>query len=146
MKKVLVLVVCLMLVATTAVVMAGKDKPGKSGKAGQSTTAQLYLYEQNETGDWVLDGAWGKMTYTTAGPMFDFTFNGKGLEPGGEYTLDFASIALGTGTANKGGNVNIAGSVDPAADVTGDITLVDNNGVVVVLYGWESIIFDDTDV
>ena len=168
MKKALALLVCLMLVATTAVVMAGKNGP-----AGKSNIAHLYLYEKNNT-DWTIveDGAWGKMKYNLAGPEFDFVFNGHGLEPGCNYTLMYypdpwpgtGLICLGEGTANDEGDVHIMGSVD-----TGDLPIADdqNAGAKIwlvlstdvdcenaVMIGWHGteylfeynlITFDDTD-
>ena len=120
MKKALTLLVCLLLVATTAVVMAGKTAP-----AGKSNIGQLYLFEKDPT-TWeiVEDGAWGKMQYNLEGSTFDFVFNGHGLEPSSEYTLIYypdpwpgtGLLCLGSGTANNGGNVHIAASVD-----TGDL-------------------------
>ena len=125
MKKALTFLVCFMLVATTAVVMAGKDQPGKTGQAGKSNIAHLSLVEKDPT-SWeiVEDGAWGKMTYTFSGPSFDFVFNGHSLEPGSEYTLIYypdpwpgtGLICLGSGVVDEEGNVHIAASVD-----TGDL-------------------------
>jgi len=96
-----------------------------NGQAGKSNVAHLYLFEKDpSTWDIVENGAWGKMKYNLAGPTFDFVFNGHGLEPGQKYTLIYypdpwpgeGLICLGNGTANRGGNVHIAGSVD-----TGDL-------------------------
>jgi len=94
---------------------------GKSTPAGKSKTAHLYLYEKNPS-DWsiVKKGAWGKMTYKTAGPEFKFAFNGKKLEPNTDYSLIYYPdpwpgnnlIVLGSATSKKSGNVHIQGSVD----------------------------------
>ena len=94
---------------------------GKSAPAGKSKTAHLYLYEKNPS-DWsiVKKGAWGKMTYKTAGPEFKFAFNGKKLEPNTDYSLIYYPdpwpgnnlIVLGSATSKKSGNVHIQGSVD----------------------------------
>jgi hypothetical protein len=65
------------------------------------------------------------MTYNLAGPTFEFVFNGKGLVPGYEYTLMYypdpwpgkGLICLGSGIANEGGNVHLAGSVETETDL-----------------------------
>lgn len=123
MKKALAMAVCLMFIATAAVVIAGPTAP-----AGKSNIGHLYLYEKVPSGTWpiVEDGAWGKMTYTLSGAEFSFVFNGHGLEPDTDYTLMYypdpwpgtGLICLGSGTSNNGGNVNIAASVD-----TGDLPI-----------------------
>ena len=113
MKKYLILVLIVLLIGSLAVgVMAAK-----------STIAHLYLYEKVMSGGvWEIieGGAWGKMEYKSVGSVFDFVFNGKGLEAGEDYSLIYypdpwpgtGLIVLGSATANNGGNVHIAGSVD----------------------------------
>ena len=104
---------------------------GPTGKAGKSDIQQLYLVEKFPSGDWdtVVGGAWGKMTYNVASG--DYVFNGHGLVAEEDYTLiNFARIdeqwpaailILGTGIANGGGNVHIAGSIVALLpDLTGD--------------------------
>ena len=56
---------------------------GKTGPAGKSNTAHLYLYEKDST-SWeiVEDGAWGKMKYNQSGEELCLVFNGHGLETG----------------------------------------------------------------
>ena len=122
MKKYLILVLIVLLIGTLTVgVLAGK-----TGQAGKSNTAHLYLYEKDAvTWDIVEDGAWGKMKYNMSGDEFDFVFNGHGLEPGADYTLIYypdpwpgtGLICLGSGTVNEEGDVHIAESVE-----TGDLT------------------------
>jgi len=57
-------------------------------QAGKSNASHLYLGEKDPTmWERVEGGAWGKMTYNLAGPMFEFVFNGKGLEAGYNFTL-----------------------------------------------------------
>lgn len=128
MKKYLILVLIVLLIgALTVGVLAGK---GKTGQAGKSDTAHLYLHEKEnfvEDGwDIVEDGAWGKMTYKLSGSTFDFVFNGHDLK--GEvdtgYTLIYypdpwpgsGLICLGTGTVDEFGDVHIMGSIN-----TGDL-------------------------
>jgi len=131
MKKYIILVLIVLLISAlfVGVLAAGPSKP-----AGESNTGLLYLYEKVPgpvlippvPWDLVLGGAWGKMEYKLSGPEFDFVFNGKGLDAGVEYTLIYypdpwpgnGLICLGSATANGGGNVHIAGSVD-----TGDLPI-----------------------
>jgi len=119
MKKYLILVLIVLLIgALTVGVLAGK---GKTGQAGKSNIAHLYLHEKNPD-TWLIveDGAWGKMKYNLSGPEFDFVFNGHGLEIGLEYTLIYypdpwpgeGLICLGSGTVNEEGNIHIAESVE----------------------------------
>ena len=117
MKKYVILALIVLLIGTLTIgVLAGK-----TGQAGKSNTAHLYLYEKDQN-SWeiVEDGAWGKMKYNLSGETFDFVFNGHGLEPGFDYTLIYypdpwpgsGLICLGSATANNGGNVHIAESVE----------------------------------
>ena len=173
MKKYLILVLIVLLIgALTVGVLAGK---GKTGQAGKSNIAHLYLHEKNPD-TWLIveDGAWGKMKYNLSGPEFDFVFNGHGLEIGLEYTLIYypdpwpgeGLICLGSGTVNEEGNIHIAESVDigdlpTAADEKplggAKIWLVLSSDVLcdVEMIGWNAaeylfedvaIEFDDTDV
>ena len=93
---------------------------GSHGQAGNSHIAHLYLYEKDLGWGILEDGAWGKMKYNLSGEMFEFVFNGHGLEAGYDYTLIYypdpwpgnGLICLGSGTANKGGEVHIAESYE----------------------------------
>ena len=93
---------------------------GPHGQAGNSNIAHLYLYEKDLGWGILEDGAWGKMKYNLSGEIFEFVFNGHGLEAGSDYTLinypdpwhGNGLICLGSGTANKVGEVHIAGSCD----------------------------------
>ena len=117
-----------MVGCTTVVPETDLSEKGPNGQAGNSNIAHLYLYEKEnfETDGWdvVNKGAWGKMKYNLSGEMFEFVFNGHGLEAGFEYKLIYypdpwpgnGLICLGSGVANKGGNVHIAESVN-----TGDL-------------------------
>lgn len=119
MKKYLILVLVVLLIgALTVGVLAGK---GKTGQAGKSNIAHLYLHEKDpDTWEIVEDGAWGKMKYNMSGDEFDFVFNGHGLEPEVDYTLIYypdpwpgiGLICLGSGTVNEEGDVHIAESVE----------------------------------
>jgi len=122
MKKYLILVLIVLLIsALTVGVLAGK-----TGQAGKSNIAHLYLYEKDpDTWEIVEDGAWGKMKYNISGPEFDFVFNGHGLVEGTEYTLIYypdpwpgtGLICLGSGTVNEEGNIHIAESVEIDTDL-----------------------------
>jgi hypothetical protein len=113
-KKILLLT---MLIATTLVAPVLAKAP--TGPAGQSDIIQLLLVEKDDT-DWsvVKGGAFGKMTYNNL--TGDYVFNGHRLDAETDYTLiNFARIGsewpatihvLGTGTANRGGNVHIEGT------------------------------------
>jgi hypothetical protein len=86
--------------------------------------------------------AWGKLKFSPSGRTFDFNFQGHDLTPDTSYTLiyypddafgycspGYGLLYLGSGIANRGGHVNIAGSLD-----TGDLPAVydynniENNG------------------
>jgi len=123
MKKYLILVLIVLLIGALSVgVLAGK-----TGQAGKSNIAHLYLYEKDPS-DWsIVDGgAWGKMKYNQTGETFDFVFNGHGLVADQEYCLIYYEdpgfgwpngmpniYCLGMGTANAGGEVHIADSATP---------------------------------
>lgn len=102
---------------------------GKSGPAGKSNVAHLYLYEKNPS-DWsIVDGgAWGKMAYNLAGPTFDYVFNGHGLAPNTEYSLIYYADSwpgnnpgalVASGVSNDGGNIHLSGSPDLNMDLPG---------------------------
>ncbi len=143
MKKYIILVLIVLLIgALTVGVLAGK-----TGQAGKSNIAHLYLYEKDPV-TWEIveeDGAWGKMKYNISGPEFDFVFNGHGLEPDKMYTLIYypdpwpgeGLIYLGEGTVNEEGNIHIAESVD-----TGDFPIEgdENEGAKIWL-----VLSDDVD-
>jgi len=153
----------------------GAGKGGKTGPAGNSNVAHLYLREKNPA-DWdaiVEGGAWGKMKYNLSGSEFEFVFNGHGLDAGVEYTLIYypdpwpgtGLICLGRGTANEGGNVHIRAPVDTGdlpidADendaakiwlvLSGDVDCDDQNmtgwNPTEYLFEYDLITYDDTDV
>lgn len=122
-KKLSVILGCLFVLF----LMAGPVlADGPSAQAGKSNIAHLYLYEKNPaTWEIIPGGAWGKMQYNIAGPTFDFVFNGKKLNPGENYTLIYypdpwpgtGLICLSAGTANGGGNIHLADSVELNSDL-----------------------------
>ena len=108
------------LAAVISVSYAGMVSAGKTGQAGNSNTAHLYLHEKDYTDEtWPIieDGAWGKMRYFVSGYEFDFVFNGHGLEPDMDYTLIYypdpwpgnGLICFGSGVADEYGDVHIKG-------------------------------------
>lgn len=122
MRKLLYWSIVLSLLVTVPMIAQGP-----SGPAGKSNVGHLNLFEK-DPGTWeiVEGGAWGKMTYNLSGPEFSFVFNGHGLEARAEYRLIYypdpwpgvGLICLGSATANGGGNVHIAASVN-----TGDLPI-----------------------
>jgi hypothetical protein len=115
---------CTMLVAVAALCLASAavvlaDQP--SGRSGNSNSAHLYLQEKNPA-NWlpVAGGAWGKMVYTLSGKSFTFVFNGHKLDAGIPYTLIYypdpwpgnGSICLGSGVADRTGDIHIKGIVN----------------------------------
>jgi hypothetical protein len=109
-------VLCLVLASAGMIVSAKSENAALPAQ-------HLYLYEM-DTSTWeiVEDGAWGKLTWNPDGTdeADKFVFNGHGLEAGTEYCLIVKSNApqvlgphkIGEGTANGGGNVNIAGEYE----------------------------------
>src|SRR5665648_471967 len=116
----LIVLTVFMVGCTTIVPETDLSGKGPNGQAGNSNIAHLYLYEKDANWDVVDKGAWGKMKYNLSGEMFEFVFNGHGLEAGYDYTLIYypdpwpgnGLICLGSGTANKGGEVHIAESYE----------------------------------
>lgn len=189
MKKFLTGLLTLALLAvlvafTTSSVMAGgpsqqkERQRGTIGEVGNSNVGFVLLVEK--TGDWdvVVDGAWGKLKYNLAGPEFEYVFNGHGLDSEVGYSLIHYPEPRGTtwpwpvhvidsGTANRGGNINLVGSIDLGMDLSNDpcgggepcpgakiwLVLTDDISTDGELTGWNSteylfenntIIYDDT--
>lgn len=92
-----------------SIVAAKPAGPQAVNGLNNPSITHLYLYEKDIDWNIVEDGAWGKLSFTD-----NFVFRGHGLESGTEYTLINyygwpGSNCLGTGVANKGGNLNIKG-------------------------------------
>ena len=93
---------------------------------------QLSLFEKDPA-TWAIvqGGASGKLEYDSAGPTFDFKFNGRKLNPNGAYTLIYypdpwpgaGLFCLANGTANAYGKIQLEASVNPDSDlpITGDL-------------------------
>lgn len=141
MKKIVVLAAIAIVVLSIAAV--GMATAAKTLEAGKSNTAHLYLFEKNDT-DWTIvdGGAWAKMQYNLAGPEFDFTFNGHGLEPSTEYSLIYYAdpwpgnngTLIAQGTSNNGGNIHLADSVELGMDIpnTNDFNYPDGGKIWLV--------------
>ena len=114
MKKIILCVVMALVLVSLIAVPAFA---AKGDNPANDNPNNLYLYEKDANWDIVWDGASGKMSWNQKGAV---TFNGHKLESGVSYSLivytdpwpgDPITI-IGTATANKGGNVNIKGSLD----------------------------------
>ena len=127
MKRLLVVAIVVALVGS---LVATPVLAGKHGPAGKSNIGHLYLYEKDPS-DWsIVDGgAWGKLKYNLSGPTFDFVFNGHRLEANTDYSLIYYPepqttwpwpvMVIDSGTTNRGGNINLVGSVDLGMDLDG---------------------------
>ncbi len=141
------LIFCLVAALVIVPMASAKNPKGPSGPAGASDVGHLYLYQKIEPPQpyppntpWVIDkeGAWGKMMYRLSGPVFQYVFNGHKLAPQEQYTLIYYAdpwpgnglICLGSGTANRGGNVNIAASASIGTDlpIPADLNNPENPG------------------
>lgn len=123
MKKYLVFALAVLMIGA----LATGAFAGKTGKAGKSNIAHLYLYEKDANWDIVAGGAWGKMKYNLSGPTFDYVFNGHRLEPNTDYSLIYyiepqttwptPVEVIDSGTSNGGGNIHLGGSHDFGFDL-----------------------------
>ena len=110
-KLLVIAAVCALLISLIAVPVALAKK---GDTPANDNPNNLYLYEKDA--DWyiVWDGAWGKMNLSSSVKV---TFMGHGLTADTDYTLIIYNewpnaTVIGSGTANKGGNVNIRGSAE----------------------------------
>jgi hypothetical protein len=130
MKKVILFTTVVALLVSLVAVPIAMAKKGDTPANDKPNT--LYLYEKDTDWEIVWDGAWGAMSLNPSGKG---TFNGHGLTADTGYTLVIYNgwpdvTVIGSGTANKGGNVNISGSPELATgdkvwlvlsdDITGD--------------------------
>ena len=126
MQKKLFSGIAVLAAAMMVAVVAGTAMAGASAPSGKSNTGHLDLFQKDPvTWQVVADGAWGKMEYRLSGSVFNAVFNGHKLVPGASYTLMYypdpwpgkGLICLGSGVANKGGNVNINAVTPMATDL-----------------------------
>jgi len=135
MKKYIILVLIVLLIGALFVGVVAAPK-----------VAHLYLYEKDADWEIVDPGAWGKMKYSTEGAEFEFVFNGHGLEPGEDYALIYFEdpsenpwttlptiFVFGKGSANGGGEVHIAGSIDTEESLPYDADVNDGAKIWLVL-------------
>jgi len=122
--KLLCIMTALLMVFTTAAFAGGKFSrwgcEGWFNKKYFPPQATVYLIEKDPAAAYapVIGGANGTLEYNPWGPKFRFDFDGKGLEPGVNYTLIYypdpwpgaGLICLGSDTANPWGRVDINGN------------------------------------
>jgi hypothetical protein len=92
---------------------------GEIPSFGISNVGFVKLYEQDSLGRMNEKGAWGTLKFNLVGPSFEFTFNGERFAPNINYTLICSREpeikvpnrfeAIASGTADKYGNLHIAG-------------------------------------
>jgi hypothetical protein len=128
MRKIATMIISSMVILLTVNLSFAQTVPFGQTPPGFNRLAILYLFEKTPlsnaepVGPWpiVPNGAWGSMSYNLWGPTFDFVFHGRRLVPNEHYTLIYYPdpwpgenlICLGTGIANKGGNLLIKGRED----------------------------------
>jgi hypothetical protein len=127
MKKIILSVVMALTMISLIAVPAFAAPMGKAIPAN-TKSQNLYLYEK--AADWtiVTGGAWGKYNFKLSGTgeatTISGVFNGHKLVAGQSYSLiyypevapnpwpaeGYAVVVIGSGKANRGGNVNIKGT------------------------------------
>ena len=125
MKKLLILGV---VVALVCAFVAVPVFAAKGDNPANNNPNNLYLYQKDANWAIVWGGAWGKYNYKLSGTGAATTvsgpFNGHGLVPGTKYSLIYYPevapnpwpaegwnvVLIGSGVANDGGDVHIAGS------------------------------------
>lgn len=107
----------------------GPQPGGPDGQAGMSSIAHLdFVQEDPDTGEPVEDGSDGRIMYRWTAPLFDYVFNGHGLEAGSEHTLTYQPqpvpssgvICLGTGTVNDEGDLHLQNAFELDTDLPAD--------------------------
>jgi len=94
---------------------------GPVGQEGASQVAHLdFLPAVQATGEPAEGASWARLMYFWLGTTLDVVANAHKLEPNSEWTLivvaaDASAICLGQGTANRGGQLHLSASVDPAS-------------------------------
>ena len=119
------------LLAGSLVVSAVMAAPAGKDIAANNNLQNLYLYPKAyaDAPEWTTlweQGAWGKYNYSFGldGQTISGVFNGHKLAPGTEYALISYNdpwgtpfVFVGSGIANKAGNVHITGSADLGEDL-----------------------------
>lgn len=141
---------------------------GEITEPGDDPDAEDFIDEEDD----IIGIAWGKMNYSLAGPYFKFVFNGHGLEVLTEYTLIYypepsgeGLLCLGKAESDEFGNVHMNERLYDLCDLPipedandgaqlilvlshdvdcdNALTTLPNPGLY--LFGFNPIVFDDTD-
>jgi len=137
MRKIATMTISIMVILLTVTLSFAQTPPFGQTPPGFNRIGILYLFEKTplsnaepKPGPWpiVPNGAWGSMSYNLWGPTFDFVFHGRRLVANEHYTLIYYPdpwpgenlICLGSGIANKGGNLLIKGRADIDTDLPAD--------------------------
>ena len=109
-----------------------KEPKVRYGQRGKSNVAHLYLFAKDpDDPEWGIvrnrgrNKTWAKVKYNLAGGELRLSINAHGLIPGEDYSLIYypdpwpgeGLISFINGTANNGGNLHMAGSVDTGGDL-----------------------------
>ncbi len=116
------------------------DSDCVNDQACQITTNTRTMRLENKDGNWnpIIDGTYGDLTYSLAGPTFDYSFKAYGLMSGGHYNLIYypdpwgspKTIVLigGTIIADSTGNIDTGNqSVELGMDLPNSTLGFDNN-------------------
>lgn len=142
MRKVAVPVFAVVVLGMVVATVVAQGPP--SGKRGNSNVWQLTLDAQDGSDAWGI--ATVKMTCGDDGRvLLEAVINGKKLEPGVAYVAKSQGQDIGSGVANRGGNVNIRGDVVVGAGSNGRINLrlADNNDLILQSELYEAPVCDD---
>ena len=145
MKKTLMGLLAIALVMILTVVTAGSAMAGKGDTPANDNPNNLYLYEKDADWDIVWGGAEGKVNFSKSGKV---SFNGHGLTAGTEYSLVVYNgwpdvDIIGSGTANKGGNVHIKGSVGSLVEAKIWLVLADDvDGATMIAWNPGDYLFE----
>ena len=91
----------------------GPTAVGPEGQAGASHVAHVQFLPPEDSDS----ESWARLTYFWIGTSFDYVLNAHQLEAGSEWTLvaraaDDSAICLGEGTANPGGELHLAETLE----------------------------------
>lgn len=105
--------------------VCGSEGPaliGPEGQAGASHVAHVEFSAPEDSDS----ESWARMTYFWVGSSFGYLVNAHQLEPGSEWTLiaratDDSALCLGEATANPGGELHLAASLDLESHLPEDL-------------------------
>ena len=100
----------------------GPTAVGPLGQAGASHVGHVNFAAPEDSDS----TSWARMMYFWIGDSFDFVLNAHQLEAGSEWTLiaraaDDSAICLGDGTANPGGQLHLADSIELESNLPEDL-------------------------